>query len=316
MSETLKKPDFSIVMPTYNRASSITTTLDACWEQQFSNFELLLVDDGSTDDLAAVIKHIDDPRLVYIRQENAGPAAARNRGMRAATGNYIAFLDADDVWDKDYLKTVQAFMQTEKADFVYSQIIVDRGVGKYWIKPDRAINPDESIYDYLYVAGGFIQTSTMVISRELAEKVSWDESVTFGDNDQFAIDLWHNGGRPRMLPQPMTLYEDILNPAALSQLPIHGGSSEKHTNFFSWMATQKQHMSEKAWLGYRAKFESGGNTPFFKGLAMLRAARKNGAISTKGVLRQLLQNMSPRLYRSLTDKFVALRGKSLDSIRP
>lgn len=304
------------MMPTYNRAHSIHKTLDACWMQSFSDFELLMVDDGSTDSLSEVIKSATDPRLCYIKQENAGPAAARNRGMQAATGKYIAFLDADDEWYPEYLQIVYDFIKKEQANFIYSQIIVDRGVGKYWIKPDRAMTSDESIFDYLYVDGGFIQTSTMVIESALAAKVSWDETVTFGDNDQFAIDLYHAGGRPKMLPNPYTLYEDILNPDALSQLPIHGGSSEKHTNFFTYMAGQREHMSEAAWLGYKAKFESGGGTGLIKGVGMIQSARKAGALSSKGAIRQFLQNLSPRFYRKLTDKFVALRGRSLESIRP
>ena len=156
----------------------------------------------------------------------------------------------------------------------------------------------------------------MVITQELAAKVSWEESVTFGDNDQFAIDLCHAGAHPVMLPDPLTLYEDVINPQALSQLPIFGGRSDKHMNFFSWMATQQPHMSDAAWLGYKAKFESGGGTSLKDSLRMLLAAKKAGVLSSKGVIRQMLQNRAPRLYRRLVDRFVALRGLSLDSIRP
>ncbi len=308
-------PFFSIVVPTYNRADSIITTVEGCLLQRCGDFELLVIDDGSTDNTKDVLAEIDDPRLHYLQQENAGPAAARNRGVEQSRGQYIAYLDADDSWFPEYLEQACEFLQNNNNNnFLYSQIIVDRGVGRYWIKPDRGIEADESIFDYLYVAGGFIQTSTMIVEATLARKVRWDEAVTFGDNDQYTIDLVHAGAKPVMMNLQSTLYEDVINPKALSQLPIHGGASEKHTNFFRWMARQRQHMSDAAWLGYRAKFET-GSIKLGERLTLLKQARAAGVVGYKGALRLLVQHTFPRFYRRLTDRFVALRGQSLEAIR-
>ena len=221
--EAAEAPLFSIVVPTYNRADSILSTIEGCLEQRCSDFELLIVDDGSTDNTRELIQQMDDPRVHYIHQENAGPAAARNRGVDVATGRYIAYLDADDRWYPEYLEFAKDFLDKGEHNFVYSQIIVDRGVGRYWIKPDRGMQAQESIFDYLYIHGGFIQTSTMVVAASLANQVRWDEQVTFGDNDQYTIDLVHAGATPVMMDLQGTLYEDVINPKALSQLPIHGG---------------------------------------------------------------------------------------------
>jgi len=211
-------PSFSIVIPTYNRATSVEHTLTGCFAQTFDNFEVVVVDDGSTDETGDVLARIDDPRVVVIQQDNAGPAAARNRGMRAARGQYIAFLDSDDLWYPHSLAKANQALEELSHVVLYGQIIVDRGVGRYWVKPDRALQPDESIYDFLYVHGGFIQTSTMIIPRSLAQQVQWDESVTFGDNDQFAIDIWNTGAKFHMIERPLTLYADVMSPDALSQV--------------------------------------------------------------------------------------------------
>lgn len=307
-------PFFSIVVPTFNRADSIIATIEGCLSQRFGDFELLIVDDGSTDNTKEVVAQIHDPRLIYLPQQNAGPAAARNRGVEQAQGQYIAFLDADDSWFPEYLEHARQFLDKHSHDFIYSQIIVDRGVGRYWIKPDRGIKADESIFDYLYVDGGFIQTSTMIINASIARQVRWDETVTFGDNDQYTIDLVHAGAHPVMMDLQSTLYEDVINPKALSQLPIHGGASEKHTNFFKWMANQQQYMSDAAWLGYRAKFET-GSVNLKERFALLKGAHDAGVVGYKGALRLFLQHTFPRFYRRLTDRFVALRGKSLQAIR-
>lgn len=308
---------FSIVIPTYNRSSSVLDTINSCFDQTYDDLEVVVVDDGSTDDTRAVLARIDDPRLVVVHQNNAGPAAARNHGMRVASGENIAFLDSDDRWYPEFLELAAQTLDQHGSVLLYGQIIVDRGVDRYWVKPDRALGPEESIYDFLYVHGGFIQTSTMVIPKSLAEKVSWDESVTFGDNDQFAIDCWHNGISFIMLPKPCTLYADIISDSALSQLPIYAGSSEKYTNFFSWMATQKDAMSPVAWAGYKARFESVGlarRAPL-QSISLLWKAYRAGAMSPLGMIRQCVQNLLPRLYRRLVDQYVRLRGLRLEQIR-
>ena len=307
------QPRYSIVIPTYNRAGSVEQTLAGCFAQSFANFEIVVVDDGSSDDTLAVLAKITDPRLVVVAQENAGPAAARNHGMRKARGEYIAFLDSDDVWYPDFLQQAEDAYASSPHQLLYGQIIVDRGVGRYWVKPEVAIESNESIYDYLYVRGCFIQTSTMVMPASLRDQVSWDEDVTFGDNDQFAIDCWQTGIPFRMLEKPMTLYADVISEDALSQLPIFAGTSEKYTNFFRWMETQKDLMSEQAWHGFRASFESVGlaRSAPIESLKLLLAARKAGAMSTKGMVRQLVQNYAPRLYRRLVDQYVRLRGDKL-----
>jgi len=310
-------PRFSIVIPTFNRSSSVLETLQSCFNQTYDDFEVILVDDGSTDDTEAVLATIEDPRLLVVKQQNAGPAAARNHGMRMAKGEYIAFLDSDDSWYPGFLDAAQQAIEAQGEILLYGQIIVDRGVGRYWVKPDRPLGGEESIYDFLYVHGGFIQTSTMVIPRRLGHTVQWNEAITFGDNDQFAIDCWRTGIAFCMLPKPYTLYADIISADALSQLPIYAGTSKKYTNFFRWMATQKPFMSPQAWAGYQARFESVGivRSAPLKSFALLWAAKRAGAMSLGGMARQSIQNLTPRLYRRLIDQYVRLRGAPLDRVR-
>ena len=92
-------PLVSIIIPTYNRAHTIERALRSVTKQSLQDFEILVVDDASTDNTAAVIHQFADPRIQYFRhEENRFAGAARNTGMEAATGKYIAFLDSDDAW--------------------------------------------------------------------------------------------------------------------------------------------------------------------------------------------------------------------------
>jgi len=88
---------FSVIIPTYNRANMLCRALRTVFSQDCRDFEVIVVDDGSTEDQSAVRKEFRD-RVTFLRQENAGPGAARNRGASAAQGEYLAFLDSDDLW--------------------------------------------------------------------------------------------------------------------------------------------------------------------------------------------------------------------------
>ncbi|MDZ7835045.1 MAG: glycosyltransferase family 2 protein [Alkalibacterium sp.] len=102
----------SIVMPTYNAAQFIRETIDSILNQSYQNWELILVDDHSTDDTISVIKAYEDERIFLIRlPENKGAAVARNTALEEVSGDYIAFLDSDDLWHKDKLQKQLAFMQ-------------------------------------------------------------------------------------------------------------------------------------------------------------------------------------------------------------
>lgn len=98
----------SIVIPLYNKERSIAKTLDCVLGQTWQDFEVVVVDDGSTDRSAEVVNRCTDPRIRLISQKNAGVSAARNRGIAEARGEWVALLDADDEWEPDYLATQAA----------------------------------------------------------------------------------------------------------------------------------------------------------------------------------------------------------------
>ncbi len=112
-------PKVSVIIPTYNYADSIHETLDGVLQQSFQDFEVIVVDDGSSDDPGAVVSRYDS-RFHYLRQSNQGPAAARNAGVRKATGDFIAFLDHDDVWNELHLeKLLDCFARHPNAAMVF-----------------------------------------------------------------------------------------------------------------------------------------------------------------------------------------------------
>jgi glycosyltransferase involved in cell wall biosynthesis len=123
-------PKVSIVLPTFNRADTIMRAIRSAQAQTFQDWELIVVDDGSTDDTASVITGAD-PRLVVIIQENQGVTEARNTGIRAARGDYFAFLDSDDEFLPHHLALCVAFLEANRDEyFVATEVLEDFGRGR------------------------------------------------------------------------------------------------------------------------------------------------------------------------------------------
>ena len=102
---SIQKPDISVIIPLYNKESIIERTIKSVLSQSFTNFEVVIINDGSTDGSMDIVRSISDPRIVIIEQENGGPSKARNTGANIAKGEWIVFLDADDQFMPHALET-------------------------------------------------------------------------------------------------------------------------------------------------------------------------------------------------------------------
>jgi glycosyltransferase involved in cell wall biosynthesis len=131
-----KNQTVSVIIPAYNRAHSVGRAIRSVLNQTYQGFEIILVDDGSTDDTEGVVRSLNDDRIRYIRHdENKGAAAARNTGITAALGKYIAFQDSDDEWLPEKLEKQIRVLQDAPAEvgIVYSDMWRIRGNRrKYW----------------------------------------------------------------------------------------------------------------------------------------------------------------------------------------
>lgn len=115
----------SIIMPSYNTGQFISETIESVLNQSYSNWELIIVDDCSTDNTDDVVKnYLKDNRIRYIKNDNnSGAAVSRNKALREAKGKWIAFLDSDDLWESDKLKKQIAFMEINNYRFSYTNYI-------------------------------------------------------------------------------------------------------------------------------------------------------------------------------------------------
>ena len=155
----------SIIMPSYNTAAHIGRTIESVLAQTYTDWELLIVDDCSTDDTDEVVARYTDPRIRYMKNEkNSGAALSRNRALREAEGRYIAFLDSDDLWEPNKLSCQLRFMQEKGYAFSYTDyrvIYTDGTLADHIITGPNKVSKWK-LYCYCYFF-----TSTVLYDRDI-----------------------------------------------------------------------------------------------------------------------------------------------------
>lgn len=296
-------PYFSVVVPCYNRSQEIRRTLASVLDQTFQDFECIVVDDGSddSDELAAVVRSFEDPRFRYIHRTNGGGGAARNTGIDAARGLYVAFLDSDDIFIPHKLSCVKDYIEKRGVQAVYSKALVDRGVSKYWVRPDRGIAPNEDMGEYLFLSNQFIQTSTIVMSMSAARSVMFDPDLRKGQDLDFCVRAHARGIRFAMIDEPLTIWTDV---SEFGRTSRHAGSEAPQ----QWLAAHRAIMTERAVRGYRATVLA-YYQPKWKFVIVLRDLFLGvlAGVPLKTAARHWLRFMLPRkAYRWLVDGFVKI----------
>ncbi len=197
-------PPVSVVIPAYNRAATIRAAIESVLRQTWTDFELLVVDDGSKDDTLAEAAKVTDPRLRLIENpRNMGAAGARNTGIAEAKGTWIAFQDSDDEWLPEKLEKQMARLLAPGADYVGAYcglltlgLIGDRTEDRLRLRyvPDSAIAEVDGDIVAPLLQANMISTQTLVVRRDLILELGrFDEETTPIEDWDFVIRLAQRG---------------------------------------------------------------------------------------------------------------------------
>ena len=172
MTMAEKSPTVSVVVPTYNRAHLVGRAIQSVLNQTYQDFEIIVVDDGSTDNTEELVKSFNDPRIRYIRHDqNRGGSAARNTGIKMARGEYIAFQDSDDEWLPEKLEKQMRVFENAPAEVgvVYTGFWRIEGDKRIYIPSDKISRKEGNIQGEL-LKGNFVTTQATVLKKECFEK--------------------------------------------------------------------------------------------------------------------------------------------------
>ena len=186
-------PEVSVIIPTYNSARFLAESIQSVLHQTFTDFELLVIDDGSTDDTRQVVAQFEgDLRASYFHQENRGGAAARNTGIKHSSGRFVAFLDADDLWFPGKLQSqVAVLRENSEVSVVHTALVLlqidnqDREVSRRIHR--RPTFRERTLYEellYEMVITG--SASSVIVRRDALDQVGpFDELIRISDYDMW-----------------------------------------------------------------------------------------------------------------------------------
>jgi teichuronic acid biosynthesis glycosyltransferase TuaG len=201
----------SIIMPAYNADRYVAESIRSVLAQSFGNWELVVVDDGSTDNTREVVQGFvaGDARVKYLERPNGGQAAARNTGLAAARGNLIAFLDADDLWLPEKLAAQIAVLDRTNVDLVYSDGYIfseDGAEDRFNILPGEARGAE--MFRALFTSNRIATLSVLVKRRVLDSAGRFDEDRAYQNCEDY--DLWmrlaKNGASFYGMPEKLMRY--------------------------------------------------------------------------------------------------------------
>ncbi len=203
---TTQPPLISIVLPVYNGAQTIATTVDSVLHQDFVDFELLVINDGSTDSTLDILASFNDSRIKIHDFKNRGLAASRNRGIHLAEGEYVAFIDADDLWTADKLaKQLAALKEDIENGMVYSLTDCIDENDQYLGHGSHIIDSGH-IYNHLLIWNFLDNGSNPLIRKHVLEEVGpFDETLAAAED----WDIWLRIAykyKVACVPEPQILY--------------------------------------------------------------------------------------------------------------
>lgn len=241
-------PLVSVVIPVYNRLDLLKETLDSVFSQIFFDFEVFVIDDGSTESLDSIVQEYG-ARVTFIRLLHSGlPSVARNCGIKKATGQYIAFLDADDTWLPEKLKTqVQVFFNNPDIAFVCSDAYVLKASTQ--AKPDVLYLKDRFEKTGLLledlITNNFVITSTCMVRREVLLKTGgFSEDRSFRGIEDY--ELWLRIARQypmQYIPIPLAVYrdEEVSLRSEISRLRYYDGIDRIYSLLLSELPSTNQY---------------------------------------------------------------------------
>lgn len=189
----LTVPLFSVIVPIYNKRSYLQKLSESLSKQTFRNFEVIFVDDGSTDDSITLVRSWTDPRYILIAQKNAGVSSARNTGIRAARGEFIAFLDADDWYEPDFLSEIwHLTTQFPQAGMYGTAFNMIKGLERKYshIPSEIGIKSHSIIHDFYgaWSNGAFLSSSSVALRA--SEQKKHDLFFLEGENHGEDQEMW------------------------------------------------------------------------------------------------------------------------------
>jgi glycosyltransferase involved in cell wall biosynthesis len=288
-------PLISVIIPAYNAEKTIHETIKSVLNQAFSDFELIIINDGSQDSTLEIVSTIQDPRVKVYSYSNAGLSATRNRGISLAKGEYISFIDADDLWTVDKLESqLKALQENPKAAVAYSWTEhIDESSQFLRSGPKAAFNGD--VYAKLFLEDFIGNGSNPLIRAQAFDEVgNFDESL-------LAVEDWDMWLRLAAcyhfvaVPYPQILYRMSVNSMSFDVRKMEEASLR---------VIERAVTATPETLGHLKQASLGNRYKFLTWKALDGTPEQRRALTALRLLWHTIKNDPPLLYKRIVWKVV------------
>lgn len=237
---------FSIIIPLYNKELSIEKTLSSVLDQTYSNFEVIIVNDGSTDNSIKVLEKFSDNRLRIIHQENKGVSSARNNGVKKAVFDWIAFIDGDDLWRKNHLEQLFQMIKSYPSESVFATSFAYSD-NREILSNNSSKNPTYKIVRYFEdaIIEPVLWTGIVLVKNSaFIEAGGFNEELNRGED----LDLWARIAKRfsiiksreitaiyRIEAENRTSLSDNLKAVYAYQIDIHSASNKHEVEYYKYI---------------------------------------------------------------------------------
>ncbi|MEP0917140.1 glycosyltransferase [Leptolyngbya sp. DQ-M1] len=256
-------PEISVIIPAFNSEKTVQETIRSVLNQTFTDFEVIVVDDGSKDSTLNVVSSVTDPRVKVFSYKNAGVSTSRNRGFAQATGEYVSFLDADDLWTPDKLEAqYKALQKNPQAAVAYSWVDYIDQNGKFFCAGNH-VTASGNIYEKLLLHNLLENGSNPLIRRQafadtggfdpaLSSVADWDMWLRLSAHYEFVA-----------VPSPQVLYRVTAGSMSSNFLKLEAEGLHLIEAAFNQAPISLQHLKKRSLSAlYRyLTFNSLGSTP-------------------------------------------------------
>lgn len=213
----------SIIIPAFNAAKTIKKTIDSIINQSFTDWEVIVIDDGSSDNLKEVISEFNENRIQYYFQDNSGPGAARNNGIEKASGNYLMFVDADDIIHRDYISRLVFLLENNNADIsmcgykkIKEDLITDDLIQSKMEDNDKfeIFSSEQSINLMFYKDKVMPYPFLKLFKKSVIGDIRFPENIKLGEDLEFNLNVFKKS--KAIVYTGEELYFHIINPQSIT----------------------------------------------------------------------------------------------------
>lgn len=252
-------PLITIIIPVYNTSAYLPNCLESIVNQTHQNLEIIIIDDGSTDDSYKIAKKYaqKDSRVKLVYQKNSGQSAARNRGIKLATGKYINFIDSDDLIAKDFIEKLLKPFNDQKTILsvcgIHYKRLKQASSSNVYINPVRNRHKSESRKAYilylLAIDGRMYSSVNKLYKTNIVKNISFNENLNFAEDTKFVLDYLDKvQGTVSFILEPLYIYNYGTETSTMrSTATVWQNWQTAYNNLRSWLGPSPT-LKEKFWL--------------------------------------------------------------------